>query len=283
MGSKMGKDIHKLRSICHRPLEEENFISVYCRKVSIHITKFLVNTPITPNQITIIGIILFLIGTLFLGIGRTYLSFLGILLMELAYLCCLVDGEIARYKKMTSWLGIYYERLGLYVKRSALLLGLTVNLYSHYERGIVFLLAIFGFVFIPINYLMLEDTIFRYRLLSGDFGDNNISEKKDNRIYKKKIFKDRKQGLLKDLKIMVCRLENVVHMLFIFVIFDVFLKGLFNFRFIDLMYIYYCIVFPILKSYFLFTPRNSERLEKRYQDFLEDIKNNSITPLWRIK
>ena len=80
----------------------------------LYITKPLLKTNITPNQITIFWLILQFIGSCFMLIGTYKYNVVGILLFTLAMLFDYVDGQIARIKKISTYKGIFLEELGIY-------------------------------------------------------------------------------------------------------------------------------------------------------------------------
>jgi phosphatidylglycerophosphate synthase len=86
--------------------DTEGFMSRFVeRPISIAISRRLVNTPVTPNQITVISILIGLLGAWFISIHRGFWQVLGSLLFLLHSIVDGCDGEIARIKFMESRLG----------------------------------------------------------------------------------------------------------------------------------------------------------------------------------
>ena len=71
----------------------------YVSKISIYMTWLLLHTSITPNQVTIIELILVILSQIFLFSGNLWHIFIGLMIFQLTNLLDCVDGEIARYKK----------------------------------------------------------------------------------------------------------------------------------------------------------------------------------------
>ncbi len=86
--------------------DTEGFMSRYVeRRISLFISKRLVNTSITPNQITVISTIIGLTGAFFICLGQGFMQIVGALLFLLHSIVDGCDGEIARIKFMESRLG----------------------------------------------------------------------------------------------------------------------------------------------------------------------------------
>jgi phosphatidylglycerophosphate synthase len=95
---------------------------------SIYITRFLLPTPLTPNQITVIGFFIGLIGCVFVLQWAWHLKLIGIGLLYLNVLFDKVDGELARYKKIYSLKGIYLDYVNHFLIPPLFLLALTFGL-----------------------------------------------------------------------------------------------------------------------------------------------------------
>lgn len=79
------------------------------RKLTPFITRVLVRTPITANQVTLFQLCLGLTGLYFLYDKSPFLALFGAVLLNIAYLFDCVDGEIARYKKSQSINGMFLD------------------------------------------------------------------------------------------------------------------------------------------------------------------------------
>lgn len=97
------------------------------REISLRVDPFLVNTRITPNQLTYLMVVAgVLAGAALLVPGLTG-ALLGALLIQLYLLLDCVDGEVARWRKQTSITGVYLDRVGHYLSEAALLVGFGVR------------------------------------------------------------------------------------------------------------------------------------------------------------
>ncbi len=86
--------------------DTEGFMSRYVeRKISIAISKRLVNTPVTPNQMTIFSVLVGIIGAYLISLGGTINQSAGALLFLAHSILDGCDGEIARIKFLESKFG----------------------------------------------------------------------------------------------------------------------------------------------------------------------------------
>ncbi|WP_019546760.1 CDP-alcohol phosphatidyltransferase family protein [Streptomyces sulphureus] len=97
------------------------------REISLRVDPYLVNSRITPNQLTYLMVVAgVLAGAALLVPGLTG-AILGALLIQLYLLLDCVDGEVARWRKQTSITGVYLDRVGHYLSEAALLVGFGIR------------------------------------------------------------------------------------------------------------------------------------------------------------
>lgn len=100
---------------------------LYMREISLRCDPYLVNTRITPNQLTHLMVVAGIAaGAVLLVPGLTG-ALLGALLIQLYLLLDCVDGEVARWRGQTSITGVYLDRVGHYLCEAALLVGFGVR------------------------------------------------------------------------------------------------------------------------------------------------------------
>ncbi|MFP8905084.1 CDP-alcohol phosphatidyltransferase family protein [Streptomyces atacamensis] len=100
---------------------------LYMREISLRWTRHLVNTRITPNQLTYLMVVAGVAaGAVLLVPGLTG-AVLAALLIQFYLLLDCVDGEVARWRKQTSITGVYLDRVGHYLAEAALLVGFGVR------------------------------------------------------------------------------------------------------------------------------------------------------------
>lgn len=111
------------------------------RTVSIYLTKGLLSTGLTPNQVTFLSVVVFYIG-LFLYLPNQYaLDLVGAFLVYFNAVLDACDGEIARFRKLQSPVGgAYSEPVSHDVQYGWMLLVLGVAVY--FRSGNVFYILI---------------------------------------------------------------------------------------------------------------------------------------------
>jgi phosphatidylglycerophosphate synthase len=100
---------------------------LYMRRLSIYVTRWVRDVPVSPNTMTV--------TMLFVGVGAGVASawpglltaIAAALLVQLYLLLDCVDGEVARWRQVTSAAGVYLDRLGHYGAEAALFIGLGVR------------------------------------------------------------------------------------------------------------------------------------------------------------
>ncbi|MET7932702.1 CDP-alcohol phosphatidyltransferase family protein [Streptomyces sp. NPDC005322] len=100
---------------------------LYMREISLRCDRYLVNTRITPNQLTYLMVVAGVLAGAALLVPGLAGALLGAVLIQIYLLLDCVDGEIARWRKQTSITGVYLDRIGHYLSEAALLVGFGVR------------------------------------------------------------------------------------------------------------------------------------------------------------
>jgi len=149
----MVESIGELRKICaksHDP-DEKRYLLIFWRKISIYFTKLLLYTSITANQVTILGTLVGIFAGVLLAYGNLY-TLIGALLLHLSFIFDLVDGEVARYRKSGSIIGIYLELLNHHIVIPFVLICISFMVYDVFHDPKVF---IFGFSAVLSQWLIM--------------------------------------------------------------------------------------------------------------------------------
>ena len=118
-----------LRRVLQKPKTEQSAWGwLFTRRVSIYVTLLLSRTPVTPNQLTLLSIILGVVAGLCWSLGSHLFFITGGILFQLMYLFDCVDGELARYKNMSSPKGAYLDFIGHYFTAFAMIVGASLGL-----------------------------------------------------------------------------------------------------------------------------------------------------------
>ena len=117
------------------------------RDISAIFTWFLIRTPLSANQATIIQAILGIAGAVLLAFGKRDAAILAVVLIQLGYIFDCVDGEIARFRKKPTVNGIFLDSLNHAIVIPIMFWGLAV--YSYFltnEIWILFIGIILGLI-----------------------------------------------------------------------------------------------------------------------------------------
>ena len=98
------------------------------RSVSIYVTWALLHTRVTPNQVTILSLLVAGVGLVMLGLAPVGFAIAGCILLLVYHLLDRVDGEIARYRQQYSLLGVYLDNAGHYLTGAGLLIAASYRL-----------------------------------------------------------------------------------------------------------------------------------------------------------
>ena len=105
------------------------------REVSLRIDRYLVNTRVTPNQVTYVMTVAAALAAPALLVPGIPGALLGVLMVQLYLLFDCVDGELARWKKQYSLAGVYLDRVAAYVCDAAVLVGFGLRAADIWGQG----------------------------------------------------------------------------------------------------------------------------------------------------
>lgn len=105
---------------------------------------FFKETPVTPNQVTILSALLAIVAAYFFSLGDTRSIIQGGIIFEISLILDSVDGELARAKGMASEWGRIVDGIGDYVSSIAVLIGLMIGFPD--SRGALLILAFLIFL-----------------------------------------------------------------------------------------------------------------------------------------
>ncbi|MEE1741556.1 MULTISPECIES: CDP-alcohol phosphatidyltransferase family protein [unclassified Streptomyces] len=108
---------------------------LYMREVSLRVDRHLVNTRVTPNQLTYVMTVAGALAAPALLVPGITGAVLGVLMVQLYLLLDCVDGEIARWKKQYSLAGVYLDRVAAYLCDAAVLVGFGLRAADLWGEG----------------------------------------------------------------------------------------------------------------------------------------------------
>ncbi len=111
------------------PRKTDGYLARFDRRLSITLSRVLLKTPITPNQITTASFILGLLGAWGLAWGSYPWQLLGALIL---WFCCILDGcdgEVARLKLLCTKGGAAYDLAADHLSHLATFAAVPVGVY----------------------------------------------------------------------------------------------------------------------------------------------------------
>lgn len=169
-------ETHTSQSTTHKIPERKNFFEASYSKLSKMIAPYFINTPLTPNHVTVISG-LFGVAGAFLLMVDSYLSlFLAGVFIQIFAILDLVDGDMARAKKMQSnfgmWLDIFFDKLTDFL----LIIGFATGAYFQTDDPIMLFL---GMTLMGINFsiqfiMVLNDHLFKTMRASNEKIINSV-------------------------------------------------------------------------------------------------------------
>jgi len=103
------------------------------RKLSCPLTRLLVRTPLTPNQITLLSCLIGLMGAACFFPGGYFLPILGAFFLQLSVVVDCIDGEVARVKFMESPIGDWLDVVCDTIVHVAIFAGIGVGVWKQGE------------------------------------------------------------------------------------------------------------------------------------------------------
>jgi hypothetical protein len=97
------------------------------RHLSIHVTRWLVPTRVSPDGLTWLLIVSGIAASLVLTIPHWWAAVIALVLIQLQGLIDCMDGELARWRQRTGPVGIYLDRIGHYVTDAGLAVAVGVH------------------------------------------------------------------------------------------------------------------------------------------------------------
>lgn len=114
----------------------------FVRKISLYFTKLLIRTRVTPNQITLLSLPVYLAGSgMFLSGSQKYHLF-GVFLLHLYLVLDDVDGEIARAKNLASNFGHWFDSIRDRVGQLTLISSIALGQYFRQREITILVLGI---------------------------------------------------------------------------------------------------------------------------------------------
>lgn len=119
-----------------RKKNDQLFNHYFMRPLAGYAVAIFARTPVTPNQLTIANLVLFLVATGMLVAMPTYMGgLLAIVVLEFSYLLDCADGMLARHKQLASKAGHQFDFFTDELKAAALVTGVGLRVYRTGVEG----------------------------------------------------------------------------------------------------------------------------------------------------
>ena len=254
------------------------------RKLSIFLTWILMHTPLSPNSITISGIISAYFALTFLLLNQIFLS---VIFFSYTVLSDFSDGEVSRYKNLKSKEGTYLDKI--HHLHSTFIFFSAILMFQYFETGEkIFLFC--SFSILPFSILLpfsitygidvAEITHLRYLIIGKRYVNYQIKDRREFRSnLKNEISTDK---LIKKNKIIIFifSLTRYWGFPYIFVTYALayfidYLSGYYYVGVNKYLTFFYTLTFPILTYIYVWRGLKNKIIEKNFQNKV--VKNNSLS------
>lgn len=150
------------------------------RKISGFISGYLIKTPVTPNQVTIISLILGIISGVFFSLGEHTYTITAGLLYFLSTVLDQCDGEVARLKQMETEFGRKLDILVDAIVNAVIVVGITIAVYIMMGSVLVIIAGFLAMTGISISLLLT--TYFSHKN-KKDTGATKMLDKLNNKDF----------------------------------------------------------------------------------------------------
>ena len=103
---------------------------------------------LTPNRLTWLSIVLTLLTSALILSGTNTDLIVAAVLLQTAYICDCMDGQLARYREVSSRFGSFLDKWSDYVMFPSVVLALTIEAYSRNESLSVVIMGVSSVFFI---------------------------------------------------------------------------------------------------------------------------------------
>lgn len=150
------------------------------RKISGLITWFLVKTPVTPNQVTIISLILGIVSAAFFSHGAHTCTIIAGMFYFVSTVFDQCDGEVARFRRMESDFGRVFDIIVDSIVNAAIVIGITIAIYKTNGSSLTIVAGFLAMMGIVISLLL---TTYFSSESKKDTGTKEMLDKLNNKDF----------------------------------------------------------------------------------------------------
>jgi len=140
-GSDFIQKIREARRVAQPAIVSPSITDIPYRAISIYPSVLLAHLGITPNQITLLWILIGMVAVVALGSPSYAFRISGAILLQMSYLLDYVDGEVSRLQRRTSKRGFFLDLAGHGLIKSALFLAVGYQVAGRLHQPAALLLS----------------------------------------------------------------------------------------------------------------------------------------------
>lgn len=106
------------------------WVQLWVRKASFPVTYIFINAGWTANMVSVLSWIIILVAAVLLGINNFYTMLIGIILTNFWLVLDCVDGNIARVKKVKTFMGDFFDAIAGYGPFAFTTIGIGMAAYN---------------------------------------------------------------------------------------------------------------------------------------------------------
>lgn len=128
------------------------------RPMSLQISRRIANTPITPNMITVLGLLMGIAAAILVGTGQALWMTIGVISFQFSSMIDGVDGELARLRMTSSHSGEWFDTVADDIVNIGFMLGLGFGLQTITGNPIYLYIAIgvCSFMCVSVGWFYIE-------------------------------------------------------------------------------------------------------------------------------
>lgn len=168
------------------------WIQLWVRKFSFPVTYCFINTGWSANQVSVLSWIVIFIGAVCLGINNFWTMLAGVILTNFWLVLDCVDGNIARVKKLNSFMGDYFDAVAGYGPFSFTTMGIGIAAYNtttlvpeQYKHWILVVAGTAAFcnLYMRLVHQKYLNCYFAAKKILGELDDITLKDTEDKRSF----------------------------------------------------------------------------------------------------
>ncbi|PIN76952.1 hypothetical protein COV17_00160 [Candidatus Woesearchaeota archaeon CG10_big_fil_rev_8_21_14_0_10_36_11] len=236
----MVEPIKELRVICQKKEQlydkkgedntsdqvQEYIYDRFLRAVSIYITKIVLYTSLTSNQVSIISMIVGLFAGFLFSFANPWYWVAGFVGLQLFHFLDAVDGEVARYRKVASPIGKYFDLLAHGIVIAAFYTGMIFGIFNATQGKLVFIIGficVASFLLTSLSVALRKFLFYQYAITEKKYDLMKKTSKVTN-VHSFKYFIKRLFGF-----------DGFAFIVLFFTLLDIIFSSTFSFRYLFLI------------------------------------------------